>query len=208
MKEVYLSILFFLLANSVISQTIEVIVTDTIMCEVESYEYLLTVNFPWNSRIHKKKQFEDNLNSSNYIYQDFHGKDIVEEREGYIIVKYRIAFESLKQKLDFELKMNLEKQLYALELIEFRIKYEEKEKLRLLEKIIKKGEKEARLIAKGLGKELIEIKHISDSVDPRLRANLPENRSIGNYGAQRKKEPNIRNEAEKIKSLKITFNTN
>lgn len=213
MKRIYLGILFLLFAKSIFSQTIEVIITDSIMCKVENYEYLLTVNIPCYASVSekrkllKKRKFEDNLNSKNYVYEDFYEKNTIQVSETYMTVEYRIIFESLNQKNDFENKMNLENHLFVIQLIEFRIKYEEKEKARLLEKMILKGKEKAKLIAKGLGKKLGEINHISEAVDPQLMGIPSENIVIGNYGVRRKKEPNIKNEAEKIKSLRITFNT-
>ncbi len=204
MKTIYLSVLFYFLIGFINGQTIEVIVTDTIICEVENYSYLLVVNFGGNNQIRKKDAFEDGLTLDKASYVFLYEEQIVNDRDYYLTATYEIKFMSLMDKEHFEMTMETEKQLYALTLLQMKVAYVEKEKIRLIEKLIHKGNQQASIIAQGMGRNLGELRSIEELTNANY--NIPEDvvllKRLGKTENFSKK-----NETAKEKTLRITFDT-
>lgn len=204
MKKIYMSALFYFLIGFINCQTIEVTVTDTIMCEVENYSYLLNANFGGNNQVKKISIFEEMLASNKGNYTFLYGEQIGDDRDFYRTVNYEINFKGLKDKEDFETRMKSKEQLYALTLLQKKLEYGEKEQIRLIEKLLQKGKEKAKIIAQGLGRNLGVLKNIEDTNNSNL--NTPEDIVIFKRLG---KNENLskENEAIKMKTIKITFDT-
>jgi len=206
MKKIYLFILFLFLAKVSFGQTIEVIVSDTIMCEVENYEYLLKVNFIGLAKYDKRQAFEKDLKINNYNFERFINEALAAGQD-HNLGRYKIKFKTEEERFRFELKMKTEFQNYVLTLMNVEIAYDEKEKIRLIEKLMKKGEGKADVIAKGLGVKLLKVISVSELYESRKMPKISDNLLSGNYNVSNKVVSNESNEGEKRKALVITFET-
>ncbi len=205
MKKLYLSTLFYFLMGFIHSQTIEVIVTDSIMCKAENYSYLLSANFGGINKTRKKDKFKNELTThykSKYVF--LYEEKVGDVRDYYWTVTYEINFKEIKDKEYFEMKMKSEKHLYSLSLFQIKIAYEEKEKIRLIKKLIQKGKEKATILAQGMGRNLGDLKTVEESKN--TGQNNPEDiviiQQLGKMDRFGKKK-----KVTKMKTLRITFDT-
>jgi len=206
MKKIYLIAFFYFFLGFIKGQTIEVVVSDTIMSEVKYYSYLLTINFAGLNKTKKKNDFRNELSSkytSKYVF--LYEEQIGDPIDYYWGVTYEIKFKGLKDKEYFELKMDAEEHLYTLSLLDMKIVYGEKEKIRLIEKLLEKGTKKASILTQGMGRKLGELKNVAES-DYSFQNTIPEDiviiQKLG-----RTENFSDKNESAKRKTLILTFDT-
>ncbi len=209
-----LLIFTFVMLNTLIlaGQNIEIIVTDTLECEVESYTYFVKIRHieplsEFYGQTIRHKRFDQFLLQNKYKidYQRIgnNTKELLQEFDG----AYKFIFKSNAEINEFRAKAEgLFVGEIQVSLHEVEIKYGEPEKIKLINKLVQKSNVEAELIAKALGNNVDEMIAVSDDIDSKGKRADGENNIRFRFTDHEVQLPNKEDIAVERKSLKVIYN--